>query len=237
LYAAAQVWGGSGFILVPEDAGSVSPAILRAVPFYDPDYVLGLCYAPDEIEAIKPRQSTDYPVMIPANSGNLLATKQSKAILMASSAYRRDVAGEIICPADWMSNALIPPPFLTSHAEFPLPQRSAVLAAPAGVGGALGLALAMRCGFAARPELPFAEPGAQSSTADLEAMAQFSMLGPALDTAPLGLVDFLGGAARSVRPQDQPPAWADTEAGLALVQRASTRPRPKYPSSRGFGER
>lgn len=228
LYAAAQVWGGSGFILVPEDAGTVSPAILRAVPFYDPDYVLGLCYAADETEAIKPRKSTDYPVKISSNNGNLIAAGQSKAILMASSAYRRDAGGEIVCPADWISHALIRSPFLTSWEEFPLPQRPAVLAAPAGVGGTLGLALAMRCGFAARPELPFAEPGAQSGTGDLAAMAQFSMLGPALDTAPPGLVDFLGGAAGSVAPQDQPPAWADTEAGLALVQRASTRPRPKY---------
>jgi len=158
LYAAAQVWGGFGFILVPEDAGTVSPGILRAVPFYDPDYVLGLWYAPDETEAIEPRQSTDYPVKILSNNGNLIAAGQSKAILMASSAYRRDVGGEIVCPADWISHALIPSPFLTSRDKFPLPQRSAVLAAPAGagVGGTLGLALAMRCGFAARPELPTA---------------------------------------------------------------------------------
>jgi hypothetical protein len=227
LYAAAQVWGGAGFILVPEAAGTVSPAVLRAVPFYDPDYVLGLCYAPDETEAIKPRQSTDYPVKISSNKGDLIAAGQSKAILMASSAYRRDVGGEVVCPADWVSHGLIRSPFLTSRDEFPLPQRSAVLAAPAGVGGTLGLALAQRCGFVARPALPFAEPGAQWGAADIAAMAEFSMLGPALGTAPPGLVDFLGGAAGSVRPQDQPPAWADTEAGLALVQRASTRPRPK----------
>src|SRR5260370_15723051 len=139
LYAAAQVWAGSGFILVPEDARTVSPAILRAVPFYDPDYVLGLCYGPDEIEAIEPRQSTDYPVKISSNNGNLIAVGQSKAILMASSAYRRDVGGEIVCPADWVSHALIPSPFLTSLDKFPLPQRPAVLAPPAGVGGTLGL--------------------------------------------------------------------------------------------------
>jgi hypothetical protein len=58
-------------------------------------------------------------------------------------------------------------------------------------------------------------------------MARYSMLGPTLDEPPLELVDFLCGAAVSVRPEEQPHAWADSEVGLVTVEKGSTYPRTR----------
>jgi hypothetical protein len=228
LYAAGQVWGGSGFIVVPEVDGKVNTAVLRTMPYYDPDYVLGLAYTSADIESIEPGQTGNYPIEISsAGNGDVIAADRNESTLIASSAYRHNVNGTIVCPADWFAPSQIPRPYLTPRSEFSTPRPTAVIATPAGVGGPLGLALAMRCGFAARPVLPFVAADAGFSAGQLAAMVRYSMLGPTLDEPPLELVNFLGGTAVSVRPEDQPHAWADSEVGLATVEKSSTRPRTR----------
>ena len=36
IYAASQVWGGAGFILIPHRGGEVAPCLLQAASVYDP---------------------------------------------------------------------------------------------------------------------------------------------------------------------------------------------------------
>jgi hypothetical protein len=39
-YAASQVWGGAGFILIPHRGGDVAPCLMQAAAAYDPDHVV-----------------------------------------------------------------------------------------------------------------------------------------------------------------------------------------------------
>jgi hypothetical protein len=41
LYSCRQIWGGSGFLLIPHHDGKVSRSLRRLARAYDPDYVLG----------------------------------------------------------------------------------------------------------------------------------------------------------------------------------------------------
>jgi hypothetical protein len=55
IYAACEIWGGYGFVLVPyRGAGVVNPAILRAIRAYDPDYVVTLPITIGQFDAVFP---------------------------------------------------------------------------------------------------------------------------------------------------------------------------------------
>jgi hypothetical protein len=54
LYECGQVWGGSGFLLVPHHAGEVATGVRRLARAYDPDYVVALETTIGQFEAVHP---------------------------------------------------------------------------------------------------------------------------------------------------------------------------------------
>lgn len=54
IYAASQVWGGAGFILIPHRDGQVAPCLLQAASAYDPDHVALLRITVRHFELARP---------------------------------------------------------------------------------------------------------------------------------------------------------------------------------------
>jgi hypothetical protein len=54
IYAASQVWGGAGFILIPHRDGQVTPSLLQAASAYDPDHVVLLRITVRHFELVRP---------------------------------------------------------------------------------------------------------------------------------------------------------------------------------------
>jgi hypothetical protein len=54
IYAASQVWGGAGFILIPHRDGDVAPCLLQAAAAYDPDHVVLLRVTERHMELARP---------------------------------------------------------------------------------------------------------------------------------------------------------------------------------------
>ena len=54
IYAASQVWGGAGFILIPHRDGEVAPSLLQAASAYDPDHVVLLRITVRHFELARP---------------------------------------------------------------------------------------------------------------------------------------------------------------------------------------
>jgi hypothetical protein len=54
IYAASQVWGGAGFILIPHRDGDVAPSLLEAASAYDPDHAVLLRITVRHLELVRP---------------------------------------------------------------------------------------------------------------------------------------------------------------------------------------
>jgi hypothetical protein len=54
MYTCGQVWGGSGFLLIPHQNGQVSRQLRRLVRAYYPDYVVTLPMTIGQFDAMNP---------------------------------------------------------------------------------------------------------------------------------------------------------------------------------------
>lgn len=165
IYATSQVWG-AGFILITHRDGEVMPSLLQAGAAYDPDHVLLLRITVSQMEGAQPGVQ-------PLRSGGRLVSGAERAELVAQvgAAVIEDRVGEkarraivAVCSPYWRQgddgewadeesalNASGPGGDLTSVSALEGVPGGSRLAAPAGWGGALGVAVAARCGALAEP--------------------------------------------------------------------------------------
>jgi hypothetical protein len=239
LYTASQLWGGKGFVLIPHTGRDVDPIVLSAVVAYDPDYVVQLQVTLGEYEGLRPgalsissagrvlggaeraaelARNSEEPVPHDAGSAQARA-----AVAAACAPYRqrllpdRDPSES----TEWISAAGAERQF-TSVRDLSAPEHWPYLAAPPAWGGALGVAVAARCGMVEPPERGVATPvegGEQSRLARW-------LLDPSMNVdLPYDLVRHGGGAATSVRPSDCPPGFDRTTTGLTwITHRAELHP-------------
>lgn len=231
LFTAGRTWGGAGFVVVPHHGGTVNPALLRMIGFYDPDYVLTLQYSIREFEASFPgrlRNRSDGQMLTgPALLESLgdradserwpdfAASGARESILEACSAYRRRLDNK---DTDWdepllgvhhedLGGALVP---ISSFPKLEGPR----LAVPDDVGGAAGLLAAMRCGFRARPELPFVSNGDRSGLTEI---IRYGLGRPDAGQAPQSLCMFEDGRASTMSTTNAATSWDPTRTGLIPV--------------------
>lgn len=172
IYAASQVWGGAGFILVPHRGGDVEPCLLQAAAAYDPDHVVLLRVTVRHMELARPgvqalrlngqlvTGAERRELVVQAGAAIIedpVGEKARQAVAAVSSPYRhQDDGGEW---ADEVAalNADRPGGDLTPVSGLEGVPGGSRLAAPAGWGGALGVAVAARCGMLAEP-MPAGSP-------------------------------------------------------------------------------
>jgi hypothetical protein len=167
IYAASQVWGGAGFILIPHRVGQVEPALLQAASAYDPDYVVLLRITVRHSELAQPGVQTllleGQPVtraerqwLIETAGDTVLSDpageKARQAVAAVCSPYRRRTTTEgewfeevTALNADGAGGRLTP---VSGLEGLPVGSR---LAAPPDWGGPVGVAAAARWGALAEP--------------------------------------------------------------------------------------
>lgn len=165
LHCATQVWGGQGFVVIPHHNDEVRPELLAMIRAYDPDYVLSLNKTVADIEQINPG-SIKLPVgeaerpqqieMIGAHPVPDEAARVARETVasMCSPHRRREDDGEwhedmhFISASDGWQRFTVVEDATNSPDE-----GETYTTAPQHWGGALGVALAARCGAARRPVL------------------------------------------------------------------------------------
>ncbi|MBO3732789.1 hypothetical protein [Glycomyces niveus] len=165
-HCATRVWGGRGFVVIPHHDGIVRPDLLAMVRAYDPDYVLTLERTVADMEQISPgsciklatetseaereqrlSESGAFPIEDPSDRA---ARDQ---VTEFCSPYRRreeggawdEAATHISATEVWHTLTAIEKS--TNQPEWP----QVYISAPEHWGGALGVALAARCGAGKRP--------------------------------------------------------------------------------------
>jgi len=220
LAAAGNAWGGSGFILIPHRSGVVHPALLRMARLYDPDYVNEFNFTNEDVRP----EGVEQAIMVDENGVQTRAlivsrpvrrivTRSPKALVDACSIYRTEVL-EDRSPhgVGWMRSKALNN--MTPLAAMPGQSRESgvYLTVPARIGGTLGLAMAMRCGFILPPQAPFqTEPTLEVSEDDV---------GYALGirTATMAMLQKTGDVAVGGRiPIDTRTGWSTTEVGLTNI--------------------
>ena len=96
IYAASQVWGGAGFVLIPHRDGEVEPCLLQAALAYDPDHVVLLRVTVGHFElarpGVLPLLVDGRPVTGAARQGLIDQAGQAKpAFAAVQQAYRATV--------------------------------------------------------------------------------------------------------------------------------------------------
>src|ERR1022692_1482020 len=166
IYAASQVWGGAGFILIPHRDGEVAPCLLQAAAAYDPDHVVLLCVTVRHMEVARPGVQ---PLRL--NGQLVTGAERRELVAQAGAAVIEDPVGEkarqavaAVCSpyrhqddsGEWADevaalNADRPGGDLTPVSGLEGVPGGSRLAAPVGWGGALGVAVAARCGALIEP--------------------------------------------------------------------------------------
>lgn len=170
LHLAGQVWGGSGFALVPHHAGTVHPTLLRACRAYDPDFVVTIPRTADDRLRLDPsqpiiadgRSSWADPTMASRFAAqfrdNPTDTHARSLIANACSPYRSYLPEvnwwEDMTQLDGPGDRVFVDPFQFGPASAPGP----VLACPPEWGGLLGAAVAARAGVIETPQITATEP-------------------------------------------------------------------------------
>jgi hypothetical protein len=231
IYAASQVWGGAGFILIPYRDGEVAHFLLQAASAFDPDHVVLLRRTVRHFElawpGVRPVIVDGQPVTGAARE-NLIdqagstvlddpaGEKARQAVAAVCSPYRHrtQMSGEWIeeltaLSADGTGGHLTPVSDLQG-----LPGGSH-LAAPANWGDPLGLALAARCGALVEPV-----PGSSPQMADGERLELIKWLLSEGDRGepPYSAV-WHPAAAVSVLPSGLGTAFDLGRHGLTVIQR------------------
>ena len=89
IYAASQVWGGAGFILIPHRDGEVAPCLLQAAAAYDPDHVVLLRVTVRHMELARPGVQ---PLRL--NGQLVTGAERRKLVAQAGAAVIDDPVGE-----------------------------------------------------------------------------------------------------------------------------------------------
>lgn len=166
IYAASQVWGGAGFILIPHRDGEVAPSLLQAASAYDPDHVVLLRVTVRHFELVRPGVQ-------PLRLNGQLATgvAREELVEMAGTAVIDDAPGEkarqavaeVCSPyrhefesGEWTGELTALNADRTGGDLTPISGLEGVpggsrLAAPADWGGPLGIAVAAACGALVEP--------------------------------------------------------------------------------------
>lgn len=232
LYVANQYWGGQGFVLVPHVGGEVDPLVLRAVAAYDPDYVVRLETTVAQVEALRPGE-----LVCRSSDGDLLEGSERAdfidrhgdaeihdphgddaraAVVAACSPYRRrfDDAGWdeslLVITAAGVGRPLTRVGDIAADPSWP------VLATPPDWGGAIGVAVAARCGIV---ELPVHGDVPALNDADQRTVARWLLDAPTFGDLPYALARHGGGggALTSVKPSSLDTGFARTTAGLTTI--------------------
>jgi hypothetical protein len=231
IYAASQVWGGAGFILIPHRDGRVAPSLLQAASAYDPDHVMLLRITVRHFElarpGVLPMLVDGQPVtgaarqdLIGKAGANVLddppGEKARQAVAAVCSPYRHRTmkSGTWIeeltaLNADGTGGHLTP---ISGLEGVPGGSR---LAAPAGWGGPVGAAVAARCGALVEPA-----PGSPPQMRDEERLDLIRWL---LSDGERGTLPYSAvwhpAAAVSVLPSDLETAFDWGRHGLTVTQR------------------
>lgn len=237
IYAASQVWGGAGFILIPHRDGEVAPCLLQAAAAYDPDHVVLLRVTVRHMELARPGAQ---PLRL---NGQLVTGGERRELLdQVGAAVVEDLAGEearqavaAVCSpyghrdggGDWADevaalNADRPGGDLTPVSGLEGVPGGSRLAAPAGWGGALGVAVAARCGALAEP-VPAGPP--QMEARERSDLIRWLVSGGQRGTPPYSVV-WHPAAAVSVLPQDLETAFDWGRQGLTEIYRGTASRRP-----------
>ncbi len=166
IYAACQVWGGAGFILIPHRGGEVAPSLLRAASAYDPDHVVLLRMTVRHFELARPGEQ---PLLL--NGQPVTGAAREELVEQAGAAVIDDASGETarqavaaVCSpyrqqtqsGQWTGELTALNADRTGGELTPISGLEGVpggsrLAAPADWGGPLGVAVAARCGALVEP--------------------------------------------------------------------------------------
>lgn len=233
LHACTNIWGGSGFIVIPHRDGNVDPQVLRAVRAYDPDYVVTLQRTIRTAEQAKPGSvslsgedgqpvsSERRAALIESHGDNEVGHSDDEAarvqVLGFCSSHRRRSFGPAegwhedftsISPSAAEAGRLIPISAIPGSYQGPC------LQAPPDWGGLLGVAIASRCGAVVEPsngddpDLP---------NEDLIQLIQWLLAGEERIGEPLYELIWHPTVAMSSDPATQPLALNRTAHGLIPV--------------------
>ena len=238
IYAASQVWGGAGFILVPHREGEVTPFLLQAARAYDPDHVVLLRVMLRQFEAARPGVQ-----QLLMDGKPVTGAERKRLLAQAGGMFRNDPAGEKarlvvaeVCspyrertPSGeaWFEevtalNADGAAGYLTSVYGLAGVPGGSRLAAPADWGGPLGIAVAARCGALVEP-VPADSP--QMRDEERLDLIRWLLSDGERGTPPYSAV-WHPSAAVSVRPLDLETAFDWGRHGLTVIQRGFAPGRP-----------
>jgi hypothetical protein len=229
LYAASQVWGGYGFILIPHQRGVVSEELLNIARAYDPDYVTVLHRTIQDWETISPGS-----VPLRLNGKILEGTRRTEVLEQVGDSPVRDTDGDHarlavreVCSSyrrrlesseDWFEDCSR---LYTDRQSRPLTSISdirgstsdACLASPPDWGGVLGAAVAAKCGVLERPLAATDAPIDEKT----RRQAVLWLLGARLPFPPNQLI-WYPAAATSVDSSNLGTAFDKTTYGLVQVR-------------------
>jgi hypothetical protein len=230
IYAASQVWGGAGFILIPHRDGQVTPSLLLAASAYDPDHVVLLRITVRHFELVRPGVQ---PLRL--NGQLVTGSAREELIEKVGAAVIDDVPGEkarqavaeVCSPyrhqfdsGEWTGeltalNADRAGGDLTPISVLEGVPGGSRLAAPADWGGVLGIAVAARCGALVEPV-----PAGPPKLADDERLdlIRWLLSDGQRGTPPYSAV-WHPAAAVSVLPLDLETAFDWGRQGLTVIQR------------------
>ena len=159
--AAADMWGGYGFIYIPSGVGEMHPALARILHAYDPDYLVDAVWTYGDVEAISPgwhaRHSKDWP-----QGADEAAAILARHLYDVVRVGRAEDVGIELCSPFLGPGQFRPLQELSVEGEYLIPRLVTVLGAPPrsdfripdGLDPWLTLALGLRAGFPTKPMLP-----------------------------------------------------------------------------------
>jgi hypothetical protein len=231
IYAASQVWGGAGFILIPHRDGEVVPSLLQAASAYDPDHVVLLRITVRHFElarpGVLPLVADGQPVTGIARQE--LIEKAGASVLEDSSGETARQAVAAVCSpyrhrtmrsGTWIEELTALNADGTGSHLTPISGLEGVpggsrLAAPPGWGGSVGVTVAARCGALVEPV-----PGSSPQVRDEERLDLIRWL---LSEGERGTLPYSAvwhpAAAVSVLPSDLETAFDWGRHGLTVIHR------------------
>lgn len=231
IYAASQVWGGAGFILIPHRDGKVAPSLLQAASAYDPDHVVLLRITVRHFELVRPGVQPlrlNGQLVTGAAREELVEQAGAAVIDDASGEKARQAVAEVCSPycrqfesgGEWTGEltALIPGQpcrDLTPISSLEGMPGGSRLAGPSDWGGSLGVAVAARCGALVEP-VPGGPP--MMDEGERLDLVRWLLSDGKRGTPPYSAV-WHPAAAVSVLPLDLETAFDWGRQGLTVIQR------------------
>jgi hypothetical protein len=237
IYAASEVWGGAGFILIPHRDGEVVPSLLQAASAYDPDHVVLLRITVRHFELAHPgvqQLGLNGQLVTGAAREELVGQAGAAVIDDASGEKARQAVAAVCSPyrhqfesGEWTDeltalNANGPGGDLTPIFGLQGGLAGSRLAAPANWGGPMGVAVAARCGALVEP-VP-AGPPKMDDEERLD-LVRWLLSGGMRGTPPYSAV-WHPAAAVSVLPLGLETGFDWGRQGLTVIQRGFAPHRP-----------